>query len=388
MALLFGEISVLSPISNLVLSPLMTALLALGVLVLPLLYLAPHWAFLAPLTEHLADALRYLADAMLDITSRRSDVRGALVSLRYDFVPILLLLLLLALLAFLLLRWERPHRFLAVAALWCLVFAVCLGVTSFADRGEWELTYTASGKNETLLLREGSAAVLCDVSDGSYRAIRDLLSEGLPPAVTELEALVLTHYHNRHIATIYRALGDIKVRTLWLPLTMPLADNEKAVQDEGILRSITALARLRRVEVRYYLPSEGAHVLDTLTLDRLYYEMLGRSTHPTVAMSWSHQAGTGTSSLFYLGASVWEGKQEEAVLAHMSQADTVVLASHGPVVKTRYEMPRWDEPPTLVVVTGDDAIAALTPDRETEIALSCARIKVALAEEPLCVRLP
>lgn len=388
MALLFGEISILSPVSNLLLSPLMTALIALGILLLPLLYLVPYWAFLAPLADRLTDALRYLAETMLDITARLSDVRGALVSLRYDFMPVLLLLLLVAVLAFLLLRWERPQRFLAVAALWCIVFAVCLGATSLAARGEWELTYTASGKNETLLLREGSAAVLCDVSDGSYRAVRDLLREGLPPEVTELEALVLTHYHARHIATVYQLLGDIKVRTLWLPMTMPLADNEKAMQDEGILRSVAALARLRRVEVRYYLPSEGAHVLDTLTLDRLYYEMLGRSTHPTVAMSWSHQAGTDTSALFYLGASVWEGKQTEAVLAHLSQADAIVLARHGPVIKKRYQISEWSDAPALVIVTGDDAIAALKPDRETEIALSCADVRVALDQEPLCVRLP
>ncbi|MBO5898928.1 MAG: ComEC/Rec2 family competence protein, partial [Clostridia bacterium] len=308
MALLFGEVSILSPVSNLILGPVTTLLLTIGFFTLPLLYLVKWLPMLSPLTDLLVSVLRWLAETMLNIAAALSDVRGALVSLRYGFAPILIAILLVALLAFLLFRWNRPHRFLYVAAAWCGAFGICLGISALTSLGRWHMTYTASGKSELLMLHEGSAAVVCDMTDGSYSTYRTLLREELPPSVTEIEALVLTHYHNRHITAVYQLLGDIKVRTLWLPMTMPDTDADKAVHDEGLLRSIAAFAKQRRVEVRYYLPHEGAHVLDTLRLERLYFDMISRSTHPTLALSWQHQNKDGESRLFYLGASVWESE--------------------------------------------------------------------------------
>ena len=360
MALLFGEVSILSPVSNLVLGPLTTLLLAIGFFTLPLLYLVKWLPLLTPLTDVLVRVLRWLAEAMLDIAAALSDVRGALVSLRYGFASILIVILLVALLAFLLLRWKRPHRFLYVAAAWCAVFGVCLGVTALTSLGRWHMTYTTGGKSELLMLHEGSAAVVCDMTDGSYSTYRTLLREGLPPSVTEIEALVLTHYHNRHITAVYQLLGDIKVRTLWLPMTMPDTDADKAVHDESLLRSLAAFAKRRRVEVRYYLPSEGAHILDTLKLERLYFEMIKRSTHPTLAMSWLHEGKERDARLFYLGASAWESAQSGEVLTQLTDADAVIFGGHGPVIKTEYTLDAWYRAPQLVVFSNDDSRATIT----------------------------
>ena len=386
MALFFGELSILSPVSNLVLSPLMTMILVLGFLTLPLLYLDGGLPFLLPLTDLLADVLRWLANAMLNVAAALSDVRGAVISLRYGFVPVLLVLLLVAMLWFFLFRWEKPHRFLYVAAAWCAAFGTCLGIVALVSIGRWELTYTTSGSNELLMLHEGSAAVVCDVTDGSYSTYRALLRDGLPPSVTEIESLVLTHYHNRHITSVYHLLGDIKVRTIWLPLTMPDTDTDKAIHDEGLLRSVAAFAERRGVEVRYYLPSEGAQVLDTLTLDHLYFEMIDRSTHPTVAMSWLHQTSKGEARLFYLGASAWEGKQTDSILTGLSCSDAIVLSGHGPVIKSEFSVETWQRLPELVVFANPRVSTALLPNRSTTAAL--ANADIVLADGSIRVRLP
>lgn len=386
MALFFGEFSILSPVSNLILSPLMMLLLVLGFFTLPLLYLVTALPFLAPLTDLLCTVLRWLAGAMLNVASALSDVRGCVVSLRYGFVPVLLALLLAALVWFLLFRWEKPHRFLYVAVAWCVAFASGLGIASLISVNRLEMTYTTSGSNELLMLHEGSAAVLCDVTDGSYSTYRALLRDGLPPAVTEIESLVLTHYHNRHITSIYHLLGDIKVRTIWLPMTMPDTDADKAMHDEGLLRSIAAFAQRRRVEVRYYLPSEGAQILDTLSLERLYFEMLDRSTHPTVALSWLHQRGKQDARLFYLGASSWEGKRAERMLENMACSDAVVLAGHGPVIKSEYAVASWQRQPKVVVFGNAKTSTALLPNPSTSAALAGADI--ILADGHTRIRLP
>ena len=371
MALFFGEFSWLSPVANLLLTPLTAAVLGVGLLCLPMLYLTGIAPSLARVTDLLCDALHAVADMMLNLTAKLSDTKGALISLRYEFVPYLLAALLIAFLLFLLLKWNRPKRFVGVLAGWCMLFGVCLAVMHLHGPDRWQATYTVHGKSELLTLNQGNTAVLCDLTDGSYTTYRDLLYDGLPKETTEIEALVLTHYHQRHIASAYKLLGDCRVRTVYLPLTMPDATPDKAVQDEGILRSIAALAKEHRVQVRYYLPSEGADITNTLRLERLHYDMLRRSTHPTVAVCWSYRQSPQheKQSLTLLGASVWEGETWPAMLSSVTSCKALVLCGHGPVIKSDCAVPAWTEQPGVVLFANGRAAAALQPNEQTARAL-------------------
>lgn len=376
MALSFGEFSWLSPVANLLLTPLTTVILGIGMLCLPLLYLADVLPLLQRMSDLMCDVLSTLAQAMLSITAGLSDIRGALISLRYDFVPYLLVVLLIAFLLFSLFKWRKPVRFVAVLCGWCLLFVGAFVITHFQGAGNWQATYTVHGKSELLTLNEGETTVLCDLTDGSYTTYRELLHNGLPQGTTEIEALVLTHYHKRHIASVYKLLGDCRVRTIFLPLTLPDATQDKATQDEGILRSIAALAKERRVQVRYYLPSEGVDVTDTLTLEELYYCMLKRSTHPTIAVSWSYRqdAQDVGDRLTLLGASAWEGSAWQEILKDVALCDALILSNHGPVIKTDYSVPAWLDGPHAVLFAKGNASTALLPDANTAAVLSDAAL--------------
>ncbi len=371
MALFFGELSWLAPVANLLLTPLTAAVLGVGIVTLPLLYLREAVPAFDLLTDLLCDALHALAEAMLDGAAMLSDTKGALISLRYDFVPYLLAVLTVAFVLFLLFKWKRPGRFVGVLVGWCLLFGVCLTVTHLQSAGQWQATYTVHGKSELLTLNDAQTTVLCDLTDGSYTTYRALLHDGLPEGTTEIEALVLTHYHQRHIASVYKLLGDCRVRTVFLPMSMPDATQDKAVQDEGILRSIAALARERRVEVRYYLPSEGADITDTLTLDRLYYDMLSRSTHPTLTVSLNYRpsAQAADGHLVVLGASAWEGELWQQMLPRVAASDALVLSGHGPVIKSDYAIPVWTGTPRTVLFVGGQASTALRPNAQTTAVL-------------------
>ncbi len=381
MALIFGEVSLLSPISNLLLTPLTSALLVLGLCMLPLLYLGNLMPFkiIDTLGEVLTNLLHTLADAMLSITERLSDVRGALLSLRYDCIPYLLGLLLLVFLIFLLFRWKRPKRFLLVLGAWTILFWVSIAASHMQSTGQWQATYTAYGNSELLCLSSNETTVLCDVTDGGYTSYRALFSNALPDGTTEIEALVLTHYHNRHISSVLQLMGDYRMRTIWLPMTMPDAPQEKAMQDEGILRSIVSLAKARRVEVRYYLPAEGAVITETLTLERLYYCMLKRSTHPTVSMRWCYRTSPEHAGgrMVWLGASSWEGALAQEIFDDISACDTLILALHGPIIKSKYTLTQFQDEPTLVLFTNGNAAAALTATPEATQAFRHAQLILA-----------
>lgn len=376
MAAFFGEFSWLSPVANLLLTPLTSVVLGVGMLTLPLLYLADIVPALTHLSEALCDALHALTEAMLNVTATLSDVKGALISLRYGFVPYLLSVLLVIVLLFLLFKWKRPVRFVGALGVWSLAFCACLVLTHIEGAGKWQATYTVHGKSELLTLNEAQVTVLCDLTDGSYTAYRDLLADGLPKGTTEIEALVLTHYHQRHIASVYKLLGDCRVRTVFLPMTMPDATQNKAIQDEGILRSIAALARERRVQVCYYIPSEGANVADGLRLERLYYSMLKRSTHPTLALSWQYrQAADGR--LVLVGASAWEGKLWREISSDIAACDALVLSGHGPIMKTNCSAPAWQRGPSTVLFANGNAAAALSADAQTAAMLHDAKLHFA-----------
>ena len=388
MALIFGEMSLFSPLSNLVLTPLTAMILILGILFLPLSYLgavAPFFVFLA---DVIARILHEIADVMLTITQRMSDVPGALLSLRYDFVSVLLAILVCALVVVLLFRFQRPQRFLYVLAAWTAIFVVCLSMVQSASTGTWQATYVSDKKNELLCLFGNGETVLCDVTDGSYTAYRDLLADAMPDGATEIDALILTHYHNRHISTVYKLLGDIRVRTIWLPMTMSSTDSEKAIKDEGNLRAIAALAKQRRVEVCYYLPQDGAQITDTLALEQLYFSMIKRSTHPTVSFSFEYRADAKTppKRLTWVGASAWESERAKEILLSSTSSDTIIFSKHGPVIKTEYTLIDWACIPDIVLFADGNTATALRSSKEMSVVLR--RARVLLGEDKTEVTLP
>lgn len=376
MALIFGEVSMMSPLANLLLTPLTALALILGLVYVPLSYIGTFLPFLKFLAGWVARLLYGVTNGMIILTQKMSDVSGALISLRYQFVGVLLIILVCALLWFLLPKWKKPHRFLYVMAAWVAVFIVCLTATKSMTAGQWQATYISNKKNELLCLSDNETTVLCDVTDGSYTTYRDFLTEGKPDGTTEIDALVLTHYHNRHISTVYKLLGDIRVRTIWLPLTMTSTDEDKAIKDEGNLRAIVALAKQRRVEICYYLPEEGAEICDTLVLDRLYFSMLKRSTHPTVSFSFEYRSNPQQEGkqLTWLGASAWESELSDDLLRAATASDAIIISKHGPIIKTSYSLIDWSNIPDFILFADGNAAAAIEASKEMGIVLDRSEI--------------
>jgi hypothetical protein len=168
---------------------------------------------------------------------------------------------------------------------------------------------------------------------------------------------------------------------------MPHTDHQKAIKDEGNLRAIAALAKERRVEVRYYLPAEGADVTPSLSLDRLYFSMLKRSTHPTVSMSWQYEKGNGkVGSLVWLGASSWESDLSTEIFHSIALADALWFAGHGPVIKSTYTLTEWSNLPDLVLFANGNVAAAVEPSPDMSVVLRHARLL--LGDEPIEMTLP
>lgn len=388
-SLLFGELSLLSPVFTLLLTPMVAWIIVVGMLLLPIALLTGWFMLPTTLCECLGVAIRYPAGWMLSLTRNANDWRGTVISLRYDFLKWLLPLLGVAILLFLIPKWKKPSRFWYIPLGFGMTFAVCMVVSLASMRGTTNGIYQTVGKNEVLCFSDANGTVLCDMTDGGFSAYSEFLNEGLPDHATSIDALVLTHYHNRHISTVTKLMQRIRVWNIWLPLTADpsVAGEKKAEQDWGILRSIVDVAEARHVTVHFYRPNDGAPITESVHLDLLFYRMLKRSTHPVLEVSWrigaSQEEG---KSLCWMGASLSECPDTTAIVDDIARADTIIVGQHGPIYKTPVTLLQWAQAPDAVVLSSENILPYISEDIMNRESFRDSRFR--FANPDVCFSLP
>lgn len=303
----FGEMSVITPLSNLALIPLATAFLVVGIFVL-FLFPAPLFGFLA----------KGIGTLMLTLTKLFA-IPDTMVSLSYDFVPYVLLPCLALAIVFLLVELKK-HVF--VAFLPIPLFVVCFFTALFVcyqSSGAVTGVYSLNGRNESIGLVTDGSAMLCDLSSGSTSALqngwRALREEG----ATELDVLMLTHYHKAHKTSLSRFSQNETVRALWLP-------SPRSEEDMEILLSLVEIAWAANIPVTVYDYDKELTVFGsgTLLLTAPLFEK--RSVEPALSLT----VRFGESSFYYECAALSEYRREKGLEAPVVDADIFVLGAHGP----------------------------------------------------------
>ncbi|MBQ8174605.1 MAG: ComEC/Rec2 family competence protein [Clostridia bacterium] len=215
-AIFFGELSLISPLANLLLAPLLEGYLILS---LPVL-LFGHVPLLSPLAV-------WFGELILRLTTLFAEPRLAVISINFLSVQILLFVLLFTALALLLMRRVRRRSVLCALlpqAATITILLIFLQAVLFSQNA---LLYTISSKNEVLILYSERRALLCDYTDGGYETVALTTSEAAQLRLTEYEGYLLTHYHENHTSSVEEILESYKVRTLYLPT--PRNEEEKAI---------------------------------------------------------------------------------------------------------------------------------------------------------------
>lgn len=308
------NVSLLSPLTNLLFIPLMSLLLYLCPLLFllrwsPLLLSAVAWCVngLSSLITYLSGRIAALGVGYL---STESVLRPGLIGV----LTVLLILLFLCRR-----RWKRL-LLAASAVTFCLIF-VLAGVQSYLARENVEVTAISYKKNDLFTVESEGRIHLIDLSDGSSSALTKAVNVAASEGYIRTESLILTHYHQRHTVSVKRALESAYVGQLLLP--EPVSDADRSVFD-----SLLALAGEKNVPVAVYPKTEEAALrFDGFTLTVMEYQRLARSTHPVLAFAIEGD----DTVLLYLGASATE---TASVFPHR-EADVLLLGSHGPVPKKR-----------------------------------------------------
>lgn len=322
MWLYFGEVSIISPITNLIFCIPITLVLYIS----PLLLLCSRIYFVSDLLAFATGAIiriiRYSASAIARLPNLT-------LSLTYDFTVYAIAIA--AALALILLMFGNSIKRKALivilpSVLFAAIFSLCFTFYYVRDLDRAYVGFINYSKNDAFVIKDRDDIVICDIGDGSYSSLR--LAAQLAKSefhAYDIDAYMLTHYHQKHIYSFRRLAENYYIKTIFLP--EPTNEKEK-----GIAEAIELSAKANYCDVIYYSSDEEGFVqvrgIDIYTQKREY---INRSTHPLIAM----RIAIGGHGIVYAGSSEFETKENyELFGSYLKMSEFLVIGAHGPVTKS------------------------------------------------------
>ncbi len=304
----FGSFSAVSVFSVLLFTPLLTLilyLLPILLVILPLpglskLFLT-FFGILCRLFATLSSFAEHVKDLQLNISY----------SFTLPFIALIFLLLAFSLFA------EKKKQF--VGAISCIYLLFCLFCIFLPYFKEPAVTAAVYKHNDIFIVSSQNNSCLIDLSDGSKKNMKiavDLLKKeqgDLNP-----EALLLTHYHQRHTQSFKYLCKNFYPERLYLPI--PQKDNENELY---IYEELCRIAEEYRVEVFTYDCTTVISPCKGITVSELRKDYIKRSTHPVFSFAISLNEET----LRYFSSSAAE-------IYTVFENESSYFGVHGPVVKT------------------------------------------------------
>lgn len=345
-AVVIGEMGILSPVSTLILTPFCGIVLVLSLLALPFGGGAVG-TVLGGLTEGVCGVMASLAAWM-------GKPSWAVVSLRNPAAaPIAFCMLAGALILLAVRVPKRKHWTVALHLLagWIAIGGV-LGIHALVTDGEMTVGFVQpSSQADMLVLTEGHKAVIMDLSNGSLTAMSRAARTAEEAGATEIAVLMLTHYHSRTAGALAAFLSRETVRALWLPAP----DTE---EEYYLLLSYLEKAETAKVPVSLYGEGEILTLFGGCEV-ALEADMIERSLQPVLLLSLD--AGVG-SRVVYCGSAVFESGLAGSASALVAEADTVIFGNHGPLIKAPFGDDLTYLPDATVILSGEgDAAGWFSP---------------------------
>ena len=337
--LTFGEFSLATPLANLLLVPLATLLLPLGILLV---------VFPLPL---LAFPVRLVANAMLWIATLFSGW-DTVISLRFAFVPYLLIPTIAATLLLLAVKLKRKNRPLVLLPMlvFTLSFAMLFGVTRTLADDSVAVTYAREGNNESISLLRGDESMLIDLSSGGTGQLYEGWTALKTGGATSLDVLLLTHYHSYHATSVPRFCLSVAVGEIWVPTPKTEAEAE-------ILSYIYAAAAAQGTAVALIEENKPLSVFGSGTLTLATYAPANAKGESAYLLTLTLKEKT----LVYQSAALFELLDDTGDILPKTNADMLILGIHGRAVKQDI---RFSALEGGTVILGDEALLPLLEIQE------------------------
>lgn len=317
---LIGHMSLLSPLTTLLLSPVIAAMLVLGAVTL---LLSP----IPPLANIFATLMRLLYALITPYVSGTSQISGILIPLTHTAVQVLCVLFCLGMLVLLILPLKRKIWLFAPPLLLALSLCIFFPLYTHAERNTLRAVYTRpSSVSEALVSADGYRAYICDLSSGSGTAMRYAMYAAKQLHATEIGALLLTDYHTLHGASLTDLFSAYKTDLLYLPLT-------KNKQELGTQARVCEIAETYGVEVVFYEYGQPVCWYENTTIT-VHRTNLSRSEQPALIISLE----SGEADVIMLSAAAEHTELYASMAQAVADADAVVCMERGPNPRLTYSL--------------------------------------------------
>ena len=329
----FGELSLISPLTNLLAGftvMVITVLSMLWLLVSGIPYISAALVFI----------IRMLCGYVTSVSENFSDIKNICVSLEPVYAKVIVWCFCAAVAVLLIIKLKNKRVLLLAPISAVVVFCICFGVDRATNADNADATYLRRGESETLTLVTVGDAVIFDMTDGNYTNYVFAWNEAHRKGATELDTLVLTHYHDKHEYSVSKLMSVIKVRRLMIP-------EPEDKEEFWIASALERISRTHGAECIMYKPEEVTEIFNNVTF--IHYERgeLSRSVQDTLAF----KVDFGDDSISFIGSSYFESKGD-GINEHLKDSRCVIYGSHGPnpkepftatAINTAYETVIADE---------------------------------------------
>ena len=270
------------------------------------------------------------AHFMTEYCAKVSDMDNVMVSLNYPFATIGAIALGVAFAYSMIKKSKNMFRSLIPFALTLVLFVSAMYVYNYSEKDKVNVSYiNVSSTADMLVMSSNGETIICDVgagSNSSYYATLDAINEARS---TEIRAIIISKYANRHISSLYYMFTSQKVKELWLPYPDNDDDYYKMVR-------IVEYAEKYGVDVFVFRDGETLHAFGDTEIT-LYSYSIERSATPISLIT----VKTPEKQLVYCAPAFNETTDEEReqIDQILSESDYIIFGGRGPKTKTVYSIP-------------------------------------------------
>ena len=321
---LIGHTSLLSPLTTLLLSPVISAMLVLGAVTL---LLSP----IPPLANIFATLIRLLFALITPYISGLSQISGMVIPLTHTAVQVLCVLFCLGMLVLLILPLKRKIWLSAPPLLLALSLCIFFPLNMRAEQSTLRAVYTRpSSVSEALVSADGYRAYICDLSSGSGTSMRYAMYAAKQLHATEIGALLLTDYHTLHGASLTDLFSAYKTELVYLPLTQDKQELDTQAR-------VCEIAQTYGVEVAFYQYGQPVCWYENTTIT-VYRTDLSRSEQPALIVTLER----GEADVVMLSAAAEHAELNASMAEAVADADAVVCMERGPKPRVPYSLSGLD----------------------------------------------
>ena len=248
----FKEFSLISVVSNIVLSPLSTLFLV-GIPIILLIGAVPLIGGVACV------AVSFFAQAILSLIGVFSKIPYATISLRYPFAGWMIAMFTISMIVLLLIPLNRKWLLAMPSVLVGLAFLIGLGWYLSVYETPEMTYYNDAAQNEWFVAEEQNEISICDISGGSWQGYATIQTAMEESVCTELNTLLLTHYHKGHAMM----LDIISQNWIIRQVVLPTPQDEHEAE---IAKKIWAIGESNGISIHFYEEGEVISFLDSVRL--------------------------------------------------------------------------------------------------------------------------